>query len=759
MTGFTLRWIRPAPPPLAIALNREQFIEHSRSAAHSAGFDASQWAAAVQIEQDENAVRNFSGSRPGNPLRARLQPPASVIVRLRAPNSDGVFETHLGPSGDLLAWSSNNLPGQSGKAEENPSLQASLSIDAWLKRYGTPALGKWRRWTSDGDAGSRFEADLHFTEAPQDKYRVEVKAQGNLLRAASIHGQFEAGNRTGFSSVVEQTFLILGITLTGFFLLYSLRLFRRRRREGEIPQARALILIAVFGLCGFAFVALNLDSLTNWMGMLAGFGTSLLYLLGGLFVSAAYASGEGEIREGWPGKLVAFDAMLSGKWLTKSVGISAVIAFTIAAWLFLITSIAWSLGPLQAALLIDKDLLDLALGRNVFLRSLVDLPLRVSFLIVAGLFMPLAFIHRRRWTGWKVWTALLVCPLLVDAGLRSFSVSGIGPSATLLGIAAVIAGSFYFGDVLAAVLGALLYSALASMAAIATAVPAVSGIAAGLLAAITLAMLPMLVAAWRGREVDELGVRPKYARNLAERLSMKAEATAAREAQLRLLPVKMPVRQDLSIAAYCQPAGVVGGDFYDFFAAPEERLGIFVASGSGLGMASALTIALAKGFLVSEVNRGESPDASLKALLTVLSGRVGAAAERTGLLLMVVHPASGKVQIARRGAFPVVWLIKGRECSAIHLDRDATDSVETATMAWRSGEVLVAHTEGLTALLDDQSPSGQCSWFEAIAKRTQGAEPDRIELELLSRLGGRKRKRLRALRRDLTTVVLRNRTA
>lgn len=409
--------------------------------------------------------------------------------------------------------------------------------------------------------------------------------------------------------------------------------------------------------------------------------------------------------------------------------------------------------------MIDKDLLALALGRNVFLRSLVDLPLRVSFLIVAGLFMPLAFIHRRRWMGWKVWAALLVCPLLVDAGLRTFSLGGIGPLATLLGVATVTAASFYFGDVLAAVLGALLYSALTSMAAMAAAAPAVSGIAAGLLTALTLAMVPMMLAAWRGREVDELGVRPKYARNLAERLSMKAEATAAREAQLRLLPVKMPVRQDLSIAAYCQPAGVVGGDFYDFFAAPEERLAVFVASGSGLGMASALTIALAKGFLGSEVSRGENPGASLKGLLTVLSGRVGAAAERTGFLLMVLHPASGEVQIARRGVFPVVWLLRRRECTAIHLTRDGADSVETATVAWAAGDVLVAHTEGLTALLDDQSPSGQRRWFETMAKRIQGSEADRIELDLLARLGGRKRKRLRALRRDLTTVVLRNRTA
>jgi hypothetical protein len=559
---------------------------------------------------------------------------------------------------------------------------------------------------------------------------------------------------------------VCGVCLTGFFLFYSLRLFRRRRREGEIPRERVWVLIGIFGVCGGLFVALNPESFGNsstiagvGLALLRAVGSSLIFAFGGLFVSAAYASGEGEIREGWPGKLLSFDALLAGKWSARPVGISAALAATIAAWAFFLGACAWRLDPPQASILVDKDLLEVAVGRNLLIRSLVDLPLRVSFLIVAGLFMPLAFLHRHRWKGWKVWAVLLLCPFLVDVAFRKFALSGIGPVVTAFGSIAALVIPFYLGDVLAAVLGALLYAALISCSAIATAAPGDASTEALLLLLITAGLVPLIAAAWRGQSVDERAVRPTYARNLAERLSLQAEVSAAREAQLRLLPAAMPQQTGLSVSAYCQPAGVVGGDFYDFIPAPNGQLGVFVASGSGMGLASALTIALAKGFLASEVRRGEDPGRSLKSLLKALSGRVGAAAEATGLLVATLDPARGGIRVARRGKYPAAWLMRGKEFAPVPMDTDPTTGVETGSISWSSGDVLVLSTEGFTALLHDQSLTGQRAWLNTTARHTDGWQAGQIEFDLMRRLGGRKGKHLRKLRRDLTTVVLRNQTA
>jgi hypothetical protein len=148
----------------------------------------------------------------------------------------------------------------------------------------------------------------------------------------------------------------------------------------------------------------------------------------------------------------------------------------------------------------------------------------------------------------------------------------------------------------------------------------------------------------------------------------------------------------------------------------------------------------------------------LKSLLKALSGRVGAAAEETGLLVSLIDPACGSVRIARRGKYPAVWLMRGKEFAPAAFDSDPQGGVEVGSIAWQSGDVLVLSTEGFTALLDDQSMAGQRHWLNTTARRTVGAEASRIESDLMRRLGGRRGKRLRKLRRDLTTVVLRNQT-
>jgi len=680
LAGVWMRWTRPVPPPLAFSGGRAYFVALAKNAAR---VDTSGWNERVEVDAHLPALRAAVES--GDAVRP-LDPPIRVRVLLKQPSTSQEFEFYFSPSGDLL-----------------PTPERTSPVEKAVKAARGVRVSRNK---DDSDSGS----------------------------------------------VLEITVGVIAFILTCYFIGYSLKLYRQRSREREIPARRAWLLIIIFSISGGLFVGLSPDDLgisggsvvSTALAVLAALGVSVFFALGGLFVGAAYASSEGEIREGWPGKLTSFDALLAGRWFTRPVGKSAIVAAACAAWAFFIASLAWRLAPARQAALIDLDLLKVALGPWFVVRSLVHLPIRLSFLIVAGLFMPLAFLHRRRWTGWKSVTLLLVCAFLVDAGFRSFSLSGLGPVVSSLGMLAALVAPFILGDILAAVLGALLYSSLTMAAAIAAAVPGEAGAAAATLGVITLALLPLAAAARYGREVDERTVRPRYAKNLAERLSLKAEVSAARQAQLRLLPQSLPEIQGVTTAAYCQPAGVVGGDFYDFFPAPEGRTAVFVASGGGLGLASALTIALAKGFLAAEVRKGEDPRESLELLVRTLTGRIGAAAGATGFLLMMLDPESAQVAFARHGDYPAVWLLRGKQSSPVLGSHEA----------WLAGDTLLVHTEGLTALLHDQSPTGRREWFSGLARRSLGKPAGWIEGDLRRRLGGRRGKRLRRLRRDLTTVVV-----
>jgi serine phosphatase RsbU (regulator of sigma subunit)/predicted enzyme related to lactoylglutathione lyase len=69
------------------------------------------------------------------------------------------------------------------------------------------------------------------------------------------------------------------------------------------------------------------------------------------------------------------------------------------------------------------------------------------------------------------------------------------------------------------------------------------------------------------------------------------ELEIAKQVQARLFPQTFPVLRTLEYAGVCIQARHVGGDYYDFFALGEQRLGLFIGDISGKGIAAALLMA------------------------------------------------------------------------------------------------------------------------------------------------------------------------
>src|SRR5580765_4970265 len=65
----------------------------------------------------------------------------------------------------------------------------------------------------------------------------------------------------------------------------------------------------------------------------------------------------------------------------------------------------------------------------------------------------------------------------------------------------------------------------------------------------------------------------------------------AREVQRKLLPQHRPVLETLDYAGSCEPAWIVGGDYYDFLDKGNGRVGFVLADVSGKGVSAALLMA------------------------------------------------------------------------------------------------------------------------------------------------------------------------
>jgi sigma-B regulation protein RsbU (phosphoserine phosphatase) len=113
----------------------------------------------------------------------------------------------------------------------------------------------------------------------------------------------------------------------------------------------------------------------------------------------------------------------------------------------------------------------------------------------------------------------------------------------------------------------------------------------------------------------------RYIEDLKETTAAKArienDLKTARTIQLDILPSRFtfdPPRPELEIYAMLDAAREVGGDFYDFFLAGQDRLFVAVGDVSGKGVPAAIFMAISKAYLKAFVSHGADPAEALRRL-------------------------------------------------------------------------------------------------------------------------------------------------
>ena len=99
------------------------------------------------------------------------------------------------------------------------------------------------------------------------------------------------------------------------------------------------------------------------------------------------------------------------------------------------------------------------------------------------------------------------------------------------------------------------------------------------------------VAAQTGLALENSRLSEAFAGEVAKRETLHRELEIAREVQQRLFPQTLPSIPALEYAGHCRPASGVGGDYYDFLALSNGRLGLAIGDISGKGIPAALLMA------------------------------------------------------------------------------------------------------------------------------------------------------------------------
>ncbi len=197
-----------------------------------------------------------------------------------------------------------------------------------------------------------------------------------------------------------------------------------------------------------------------------------------------------------------------------------------------------------------------------------------------------------------------------------------------------------------------------------------------------------------------------------ERLDRELEIGA--EIQLRLLPRQCPNIPTVSLAARCQPANRVGGDYYDFIPTNHNlsksiagsnaatRWGLVIGDVMGKGVPAGLIMTMTRGMLRSEVLNGHSPARILQKLNRVMYADLENSHRFVTLFYSEYEPQNQILSYSNAAHNPpLLWqaatqTVKRLDTLGMLIGLDAESQYEDAQVQLKSGDTIIYYTDGFT---------------------------------------------------------------
>jgi hypothetical protein len=735
LAGFLIAAILVAPLALAVAWWLElRIVAHvaarvsidrgaaeriAREFAASQNIDTTGWSASISAERDLPIYKYLQAGSAGGQLMATLQPWGTVSVRLRDPGGSRNVRVNLFMNGEIRGHSITPKPA-AGFGTRLREAEAVSIAGAFLAKHSQAASQFLLSdpTTKSAEEGITIVAwKVSFAGLPGLTGSRSVEVSQGQIRESSFNLELSEEARRSLPSMAAQGTVKSGHDLFLFILFfYILVRYLRRRAHEEVSSQRMYVVALLTTASLSAMILLSDEMLVLQDQDLAVpfaaivFAVFLTMTVAGLAAGVVYAACEGDLRETYPRLLTSLDALLSGRLFSRNAGRSVVLG---AAFLFLVllaqNSVYLAALPEFPRLEITGDSLKFLFAPAPWLALLIRSLGFAIFLSLALLLGPLTALERLVGNR-RLRLALLF--LLVWLGIFAREAQDTGLAVALLLNLIQVAGlgaAFFLGDFLASMVfiaGHVFFFRLVDLGQIAPFWRQQDNwpllVALGTLAVAA-------ICAFRGRVAREEDVRPRYAREIHERLELQSEAQAARIAQLRLLPASVPSVPGYHLGATCLVAEEVSGDFYDFLPMSGGRLGVFLADGGSNGLATALSIALAKGYLMHKAHTGSGPVEMLGGLQELLGHEIQV--ETEGFCLAVLDPADGSFRYARLGETPGLLLVgAGEPSELLHRVSGKFQIVEGFCRLSPSSR-LILYTNGLSRAAGQPDAASTGRWL------------------------------------------------
>jgi len=212
---------------------------------------------------------------------------------------------------------------------------------------------------------------------------------------------------------------------------------------------------------------------------------------------------------------------------------------------------------------------------------------------------------------------------------------------------------------------------------------------------------------------------------IGRREKLNREIEIAREVQERLFPQHLPEIAGLDYFGRCRTALGVGGDYYDFLALPDGKLGIALGDVSGKGIAAALTMASLQASLRADAMRARNDLAGLITRVNAMLYDASTEDRYATLFYAQYDPATHRLSYVNAGHCPPILLRSAAKNGSVERLDQAGGTVvgllpecayEQAEACLSPGDLLVIYTDGFSEAMNPNLEEwGEKRLFDAVS--------------------------------------------
>ncbi len=241
---------------------------------------------------------------------------------------------------------------------------------------------------------------------------------------------------------------------------------------------------------------------------------------------------------------------------------------------------------------------------------------------------------------------------------------------------------------------------------------------------------------------DEFGVIASHTNQMIDGLRHRFELISslklAEEVQQNLLPSQSPYLEHYDISGSSNYCDQTGGDYYDYFLLPDNKMGIVVADACGHGIGAAMLMTSVRAFLISAIEHYSSPEELLTQINTHITKDCSVSGRFTTMFFMEIDQTKKQLRWIRAGHEPALYYHAKTDTFSILMGEGLVLGVDETfnfkankTIAHESGDIILIGTDGISETRNSENKFFGHSRIEEIIKTNNDSSAHAIQQSLV----------------------------